>query len=174
MYRPLRTFVSIALCCGFVPMHAKPIPDMKFRDLAGHTQRMSSLRGSITVVTFWATWCGPCREELPRLAHLKEQYAEGGVRFLAISIDESKDRARIEPYLQHENVALDVWVGADVDTLGRVGLGNIVPSTLILDKDGEVVGRIMGEARDSDVTGYLDWLLHDRQGTAPAPLIKRY
>ena len=174
MYRALRGLVSIALCCSFVPVYAKPVPDMKFRDLAGHTQRMGSLRGSITVVSFWATWCAPCREELPRLSHLKEQYAESGVRFLAISIDESKDRARIEPYLQHENIALDVWVGADVDTLGRVGLGNIVPGTLILDKDGEIVGRIMGEARDSDVTGYLDWLLHDRQGTAPAPLIKRY
>jgi thiol-disulfide isomerase/thioredoxin len=166
--------MSIALCCGLVAAQAKPIPDLKFRDLAGHPQRLDSLRGSVAVISFWATWCGPCREELPRLSQLQRQYADRGVRFLAISIDESKDRAKIEPFLQGQNVALEVWVGADTDALGRLGLGNIVPGTLVVDKDGEAVGRILGEARDSDVTGYLDWLLHNRQGPAPGPLVRRY
>ena len=166
--------MSIAVCCAFVAAQAKPIPDLKFRDLAGHTQRLDSLRGSITVISFWATWCAPCREELPRLSQLKRQYADSGIRFLAISIDEPKDRAKVEPFLQRQNVALEVWVGADTDSLGRLGLGNIVPGTLIIDENGDVVGRIMGEARDSDVIGYLDWLIHKRQGPVPEPLVKRY
>ena len=85
-----------------------------------------------------------------------------------------RNRAKVEPFLQRQNVALEVWVGADTDSLGRLGLGNIVPGTLIIDENGDVVGRIMGEARDSDVIGYLDWLIHKRQGPTPEPLVKRY
>jgi thiol-disulfide isomerase/thioredoxin len=166
--------ILVLACSGLATASAKPVPDLKFHDLAGHTQKLSSLRGSITVINFWATWCGPCREEMPRLSALSQQYASKGVRFVAISVDESKDRAKIEPYLQQQKIALDVWVGADLDTLDRLGLGNVLPATLVLDKDGEPIGRISGEARDADISGYLDWLLGNRQAPAPPPQIKRY
>jgi thiol-disulfide isomerase/thioredoxin len=171
----LRRFRTLALLATFtiVPLaQAKPIPNLKFRDLAGHDQRLDSLRGSITVISFWATWCTPCRAELPRLSKLSEQYRANGVRFIAISVDESKDFAKIEPFLHQQNITLDIWTGADLDTLDRLAIGNIVPATIVLDKNGEIIGRISGEARDADVTGYLDWLLHDRQGTGPDPFIK--
>jgi len=173
----LRRLQSIALLAAFAlttPAHAKPIPNLKFHDLAGQAQRLDSLRGSITVISFWATWCTPCRAELPRLSSLSQQYASKGVRFLAISVDDPKDFPRIQPFFHQQNIALDVWTGADIDTLDRLGLGDVVPATLILDKDGEIIGRISGEARDADVTGYLDWLLHDRQGPAPAPFLTRH
>src|SRR5579875_529847 len=149
-FRKLIVGVLAACAVGAAAMPAcaagKPVPDLKFQDLDGHAEKLSSLRGSITVVNFWATWCGPCKEELPRLAALKERYASKGVRFVAISVDEAKDRAKIAPYLQSHSIALDVWSGADIDTLDRLKLGNAVPATMILDKDGTVVGRIMGEA----------------------------
>jgi len=169
-----RKLSVVALSCALVAAQAKPLPDLKFKDLAGNPQRLDSLRGSITVVSFWATWCTPCREELPRLSKLSQQLADKDVHFVAISIDEPKDRAKIEPFLEKNNVSLKVWVGGDDGMLGRLGLGNIVPGTLILDKDGAAVGRIMGEARDADITGYVDWLQHDRQGPPPPSLIKRY
>jgi thiol-disulfide isomerase/thioredoxin len=174
MRRIFRKLCVIALSGVLVAAQAKPLPDLKFKDLAGNPQRLDSLRGSITVVSFWATWCAPCRDELPRLSQLSRQLADRDVHFVAISIDESKDRPKVEPFLQKNNVTLNVWVGGDDGMLGRLGLGNIVPGTLVLDKDGVVVGRIMGEARDADVTGYVDWLQHDRQGPAPPPMIKRY
>jgi thiol-disulfide isomerase/thioredoxin len=174
MSSPIKRLLILALAGFALTAVAKPIPDLKFQDLAGHTQKLSSLRGSITVISFWATWCAPCQEELPRLSALKQQYAEKGVRFLAISADESKDRAKIQPFFQKQNITLDVWVGADIDTLDRLSLGNELPATLILDKDGTPIGRILGEARDADVTGYLDWLLSDRTSPAPPPQIKRY
>jgi thiol-disulfide isomerase/thioredoxin len=169
-----RKLSVIALSCALIAAQAKPLPDLKFKDLAGNPPRLDSLRGSITVVSFWATWCAPCRDELPRISKLSQQLADQNIHFVAISIDESKDRAKVEPFLAKNNVTLDVWVGGDDGMLGRLGLGNIVPGTLVLDKDGTTVGRIMGEARDADITGYIDWLQHDRQGAAPPPLIKRY
>jgi len=152
---------------------AKPAPDLKFHDLAGHDHHLTDLRGSLAVISFWATWCAPCREELPRLSLLSQQYAAQGVRFIAVSVDDPKDFPKIQPFLQQQHIALDVWTGATIDTLDRLSLGDVVPATIVLDRNGEVVGRISGEAQDPDVKGYLDWLLGNRQGTAPAPRLKR-
>jgi thiol-disulfide isomerase/thioredoxin len=164
----LLVFVGFALTA-----RAKPVPDIKFQDLNGHAQKFSDLRGSITVISFWATWCGPCKEELPRLTVLKQHYTDKGVRFIAISADEPKTRARIEPYIQQQGITLEVWTGADIGTLDRLNLSNILPATIVLDRDGTPIGRISGEARDADVTGYLDWLLSDRSTPPPPPLVKR-
>jgi thiol-disulfide isomerase/thioredoxin len=173
----LRNLPTLALLLAFTaptPALAKPAPDLKFHDLAGHNQRLNDVHGSITVISFWATWCTPCREELPRLSLLSQQYAAQGVRFIAISVDNPKDFAKIQPFLQQQHISLNVWTGADIGTLDRLGLGDVVPATIVLDTNGEIIGRISGEARDPDVTAYLDWLLHNRQGPAPPPLLKRY
>jgi hypothetical protein len=91
-----------------------------------------------------------------------------------ISIDEPKNRAKIPAVLDRLHVGLESWDEADTDTMDRFGLGNIVPGTAILDQNGEVVARIMGEARDEDVRGAVDWLLAGRSGPAPPALTKRY
>ena len=153
---------------------AKKAPNLEFKDLAGHGQKIVSLRGSIAVVSFWATWCVPCREELPRLSKLAQDYTASGVRFIAVSIDEPKDRAKVAPYVAQQKLTMDVWVGGDTDMLSRVGLGDIVPGTIIIDQQGEIIGRIMGEAREEDVQTRVDWLLHGCEGTPPEPLVKRY
>ncbi len=173
MKKLLTLAITIAIAGFALTAGAKPVPDLKFQDLTGHIQKLSDLRGSITVVSFWATWCGPCKEELPRLSTLKQRYANKGIRFIAISADDSKTRSKISPYIQEQNLSLEVWTGADIGTLDRLALGNALPSTIILDKDGTPIGRIMGEARETDVTTYIDWLLSDRSTPAPPSTIKR-
>jgi thiol-disulfide isomerase/thioredoxin len=152
---------------------AKRVPNLELKDMNGYTQRIASLRGSIAVVSFWATWCAPCQQELPRLSSLAQSY-RGKTRFIAISIDTPKDRAKIQPFVSSRNITMDIWVGGDTDMLGRVGLGDIVPGTLVIDDQGEIITRIMGEARDEDVRTAVDWLLNKREGPAPEALIKRY
>jgi thiol-disulfide isomerase/thioredoxin len=163
-------------CLGVLAAQAgaKRAPDPGFKALNGQTRKLSSLRGQIVVVNFWATWCGPCQDELPRLAKLAEEYAGKPVRFVLISIDEEKNRAKIPAVLDRLHVGLEGWDDADTDTMDRFGLSNIVPGSVILDAQGEVVSRIMGEAREEDVRRAVDWLLGGRSGTAPAALIKRY
>jgi thiol-disulfide isomerase/thioredoxin len=174
----MKKVLSILLCVACLSMtrssDAKDVPNLSLKDLAGHSQKLSELRSQIVVLSFWATWCAPCREELPRLSKLSEEFTGKNVRFVAVSIDDAKDRAKIEPYLAKEDIHLDVWVGGNADLLGRFGLGDIVPGTLILDQQGEVITRIMGEAKDDDVRSRIDWLLNGRQGPTPEEKLKRY
>ena len=153
---------------------AKRAPNLEFKDRSGTTRKVADLRGSIVVLNFWATWCGPCREELPMLSTLSREYAGKNVRFIAVSANDAKDRDKIDEFLRHNTLAMEVWLGADLDMLERAGLGNVLPATLILDEQGEVVARVMGQAHPEDIKAPLDWLLGGRTGPAPAPAIKRY
>jgi thiol-disulfide isomerase/thioredoxin len=170
----LRAVAVLLICCAALMAHAKRAPNIELKDLKGSAQKLSDLRGSIVVLNFWATWCGPCKEELPLLSKLTRQYAGKKVRFIAASVNEAKERAKVDEFLGRNPVAMDVWVGADLDTLDRAGLGNILPGTLILDDQGEIIARIQGEARATDITGPVEWLLGGRSSLAPQPLTKRY
>lgn len=169
------SLILCAVCLFAVPTaDAKGTPNLTLKDLSGQAQRLSDLQGQIVVLSFWATWCVPCREELPRLSALSTEFVGKKVHFVAVSIDDAKDRRKIEPYLTQQNIHLDVWVGGNADMLGHFGLGDIVPGTLILDDHGQVITRIMGEAKDEDIRSRLNWLLNGRQGPTPEPKLKRY
>lgn len=174
----MKVFISTLLNLCFVlclpPAYAKRAPNLDLKDLQGKSEKLASLHGQIVVINFWATWCGPCQEELPRLAKLAQSYDGKNVRFIAVSIDAAKDRAKIQPALEKANVTLETWVGASTDTLAGFGLGEIVPGTAILDEHGEIIARVMGEAHEEDVRTAVDWLLNNRSGPAPAAVTKRY
>lgn len=172
----LRRACGFLLVCLFVvaPMAARRAPDPSLKSLGGQTRKLSALRGKIVVVNFWATWCGPCQEELPRLAQIAESYAGKPVEFVLISIDAPKDRSKIPSVLERLHVAHESWIGGDTDLMDRFGLGNIVPGTAVIDDHGEVVARIMGEAREDDVRRAVDWLLDGKSGPPAPELIKRY
>jgi thiol-disulfide isomerase/thioredoxin len=174
MKNSLRILTALAVCCLIPMAQAKRAPNLELKDLAGKTQKVADLRGSIVVLNFWATWCGPCREELPLLSRLSREYAEKKVRFIAVSMDDLKDRAKIDQFLSRQKLDMDVWLGADLDMLERAGLGNVVPATMILDEQGEIVTRVHGEAREEDVKAPLDWLLGGKAGPQPPADIKRY
>jgi thiol-disulfide isomerase/thioredoxin len=165
---------ALLLCATLASAAPKKVPNLEAKSLTGESEKITALRGSIVVISFWATWCGPCTEELPRLSKLKQEYAAKGVRFIAISVDEPKTRAKIEPYLKQQSIELEVWVGGNLDMLEHSGLGNVLPGTLIIDQQGEIVTRIVGEAQEPDIRSRLDWLTNERPGPAPEPLIKHY
>jgi len=170
----LRALAALLFCCLIPVAQAKRPPNLSLKDLKGNKQSISSLRGSIVVLNFWATWCGPCREELPLLSRLSEEYSAKKVRFVATSVDVAKDRPQVDEFLKHFSIAFDVWVGADMDTLEDAGLGNVLPITLILDEQGEIIARVQGQAREEDIRKPLEWLLSGKDGPAPEALTKRY
>jgi thiol-disulfide isomerase/thioredoxin len=175
MRYPVIALLSLALAFSLTsPAHAADgaPTGMKFVALDGSTHSLAELQGHGAVVNFWATWCTPCREEMPRLQKLADIYTAKGVTFVAISLDEADTRAKIPNALRKSGFRIPVWQGATPETLKVLDLGVIVPATLILDEQGKVIGRIEGEARDKDIQSRLDWLLGGRTGKQPKVLQK--
>lgn len=155
-------------------LNAKSIKKLTLRDLEGTKVRLADYQGRIVVLNFWATWCGPCKEELPRLGEIARQYANRGVTFLLASIDEQKKLSAVRDYVSEHGIKLPVLTGASVDLLEQLAGVNVVPATLVIDDKGEIIRAINGEAREEDVKEAVDWLLSDRRGDPPTQRVKRY
>lgn len=149
-------------------------PELRFNDLSGKAHSLADYRGKIVVLNFWATWCMPCREEMPMLSRLAPQYAEKDVAVLAVSLDDAETQSKIPAFLTKKKITLPVWTGATPTDLKQFDLGGIVPATVILDRDGSAAFRISGEASRKDVSSRLDWLLSDRAAKRPKTLLKNF
>lgn len=144
----------------------------QFRDRDGRPHALAELKGHVAVVNFWATWCIPCREEMPRLQRLSEEYTPRGVAFVALSLDDADAQKKIDQVVAKRGFRITVWTGATEQNFKELDLGQLVPSTLILDENGAVVGKIEGEARDKDIRSRLEWVLNGRRGKQPKILQK--
>ena len=108
------------------------------------------------------------------LSKLAPKYDEKEVAFLAASIDDTQTQPKIARFLEKKKVTLAVFTGATAETLKQFDLGEVVPATLILDRDGTPAFRIEGEASKKDISSRVDWLLSPRSGKQPKTLIKNY
>ncbi len=144
---------------------------MALQSIAGQRVRLKDYRGKIVLVNFWATWCGPCRAELPLLVKEEENYRSRGVVFIAASVDDSKSRKQVDGFVSRNQVHLLVWLGAKSDDLDKLGMENAVPATAFLDQLGHVVFRVIGPMRAAELEERVDWLI-DRAGAPPAAVVK--
>jgi len=149
---------------------ADPAPELDLWDLNGQMEKLTQYRGKIVILNFWATWCVPCQEELPLLAEERKRYGDRIV-VIAASVDDATTVKKVRPFAKKEKLNFPVWIGATVDHLRQFGLGDAVPATAFLDSDGNIVGRVMGLLRKDDLEHRIEWLLGDRHGTAPPPLV---
>ncbi len=105
----------------------------------GKPQAVSQWRGRVLVVNFWATWCDPCREEIPAFIKLQEQYRSHGVTFVGIAVDQ---RDKVQTYAREIGMNYPVLIGG-LDSMDMARqLGNtksVLPFTLVVDRAGDVV-----------------------------------
>jgi len=115
-----------------------------FRDEQGATRSLAQFQGRLLVVNFWATWCAPCREEMPAFNRLQARWAGRGVQFVGLAQD---DAAKVARFGRDLAIAYPLWTGEDeVGELAR-RLGNhlgVLPYTVILDRQGGVLERRVG------------------------------
>jgi thiol-disulfide isomerase/thioredoxin len=117
---------------------------LSFPDLDGQQQPMSQWRGQVVVLNFWASWCAPCREEMPDFVDLRTQFRPGGVEFVGIAID---NPANVAQFLQQQPVNYPILIGEGAaHSLARL-LGNpsgALPYTIVLDRDGSIALSHLG------------------------------
>src|SRR5687767_10596297 len=133
--------------------------DLTLKDPFGTTQRLSALTGRIVILNFWATYCIPCRKEMPDLASIQNEYAALGVQVVGASTDEAEDRSKVLQFVKETKVNFPVWMGATTADMMRFGLGGALPGTVVVGKDGRVVRVISGVVNQFDLKKQLDAML---------------
>ncbi|MHB0973092.1 MAG: TlpA disulfide reductase family protein [Thiobacillus sp.] len=117
---------------------------LRFPDMQGHDQPLSRWRGQVVVLNFWASWCAPCREEIPDFVALRSQFQPKGVEFVGIAIDNS---ANVAQFLQRLPVNYPILIGEGAAHSLSRRLGNpsgALPYTVVLDRDGQIVLSHLG------------------------------
>lgn len=136
-------------------------------------ERLEEYRGRIVVLNFWATWCEPCRREMPLLAAVQKAYAAQGVEVIGASADAAETQPKIPGFVRRRKIEFPIWLGATTADMQRLELGEELPATAILDRDGRVAARLLGPLQKGDLETRLDWLLGDRQTPPPPALVRR-
>jgi thiol-disulfide isomerase/thioredoxin len=143
---------------------AKPVPQsndavLALKDLTGAEQSLAGYRGRVVVLNFWATWCEPCKKEMPDLSSIQNDYAALGVQVIGATADEAADGAKVLKFTREFKVNFPVWVGAKTEDMERFGVGSVLPATVIIDREGKIVWREIGIIKPDVLRKELDKLL---------------
>jgi len=141
------------------PLVGQTAPDFSLETLEGAELSLSSLRGQVVVLDFWATWCGPCVDSLPALTELHASLQDRPVRLLIVSLDDSEQE--VASFWKKHGLGLEVVLG-DSDVASAYGVAGI-PATVIIDPEGRVHSYESGYTEDlvERVSGEVLELLDD-------------
>ena len=137
-------------------------PDFTLSDLSGKQVQLSSLKGKVVLVNFWATWCPPCREEIPSMVKLNQIMQGRNYQMLAISIDEGGKQA-VQEFFRQNGVTLPVLLDTDGSVSRRYGTTG-VPETFIVDGKGTIRKKVIGgvEWSSPEVVRFLEELMQEK------------
>lgn len=140
--------------------------ELALKDLFGAEQKLSSYRGRIVVLNFWATYCAPCRQEMPDLAAIQNQYAALSVQVIGASAETLAEQKEIRKFITDVKVNFPVWLGATTEDMARFGLGPALPGTVIIGRDGKIVAVFRGVVKAADLKKQLETLIGQSQKEA--------
>lgn len=123
----------------------EPAPDVEAKLLDGATQfRLSANRGKVTLINFWATWCGPCKKELPDLISLSKELAPKGVKFIGVSVDRAPNVVDlVRTFCTEQGITYQILLSND-DMEAAFGNPRAIPTTVLVDADGNIAQTIVG------------------------------
>ena len=158
-----KIFLAVLLFCLCLPVsvHAEPPQTM---DVNGLTSFLTRNKGKVVLVNFFATWCPPCREEIPALIKLNREYRDRGVVIIGLSCDDAA--ARLEPFLKKMDVDYPVFLAAkDLITAFRV---SSIPHNVFYDKDGSLLLSEAGMADERTMKMVIDKLIGEKASPVPS------
>ncbi|MBI2468157.1 MAG: redoxin domain-containing protein [Candidatus Rokubacteria bacterium] len=139
----------VATVVRLVPRQAGvPAPDFNLPTLSGGSVRLSDLRGKVVLLNFWATWCVPCRTEMPTIEDLFQRYREQGLEVLAVNLD-MLSTAGVEAFVKEVAVTFRVILDPAWSTARAYNV-TALPTTYLIDRSGNVVVREVGERNWND------------------------
>ena len=125
---------------------AAPAPDIAFRDASGKSVKISDFKGQVVLVNLWATWCAPCKVEMPTLAKLQAAYAAQPVQVMALSIDVPEKEAEAAAFIAKHSPLKIYYAGGSGAMFQFQPAAQNVPATIIYDRKGIERARLEGDA----------------------------
>ena len=166
----MRIFSALILCCLAAMAHAQQLkawsggaastPPLALQDLDGKPHRLEDYRGKVVLVNFWATWCGPCREEMPSMNKLRASLA--GQPFAVLAVNFAESEPRIRRFMDQVPMAFPVLLDRDSATAKAWG-ARVLPMSFLVGPDGRIRYSVVGE---------IDWM-QERVRKAIAELMPR-
>jgi peroxiredoxin len=132
--------------------------DFTVKDMNGESVKLSAFKGKVILLDFWATWCPPCKAEIPGFVELQETYRDQGLQVVGVSVDDTPDK--LKPFAAEFKMNYPVLVGLERDDL-QDAYGPMwgIPTTYLIARDGRICRKnsgIVGKARyESDIKGLL-------------------
>ncbi|HJU66999.1 MAG TPA: TlpA disulfide reductase family protein [Gemmatimonadaceae bacterium] len=133
------------------PEIGQPAPLYQTVSLAGESVSLAQRRGRVVLLNVWATWCHPCRDEIPILQSLHERYATRGFDLIGVSVDAHGEEATIRAFASDFNMTYPVWLDPD-ERVQSTFLAIGVPATFLIDREGVLRWRHVGPVRANDST----------------------
>ena len=134
---------------GAGKLQGEPAPDFALASLDGKTLKLSDFRGKAVLLNFWATWCEPCKVEMPWFVELQQKYGPQGLQVLGIAMDDSGTK-EIGDFARKMGVNYPIVIGKEAvgDQYGGIPY---LPSTFYIDRDGKVIDRVFGLVSKSEI-----------------------
>jgi peroxiredoxin len=153
MMKATMRFILIILTFAFLTAEApspwsidelmgKRAPEFTLKDLNDKTISLSSLKGNVVLINFWATWCPPCRAEMSSLNNLYREYKNNGLSVIAVSTDRSI--SSVKDFLSKKQLELPVLMDSDSKVSRQFKVFSL-PTSFLLDKNGVIVQKFLGE-----------------------------
>jgi cytochrome c biogenesis protein CcmG/thiol:disulfide interchange protein DsbE len=132
-------------------------PGWTFPRSDGSFLRHTDLAGDVVVLNFWATWCPPCRKEIPEFIELSREFADEGVTFVGVSLDE-KGWEAVRPFVRQEQIPYPIVLGtaSGVEAFGGI---RAIPVTLLIDREGTIADRMVGYTSREELKAKIEQVL---------------
>jgi len=135
----------------------KAAPEWQLKDLDDKPVKLSDFKGKVVILNFWATWCPPCRQEIPDFVALQKQYADKGLVIVGVSLDDG-GAAVVKPFVKKMGINYPIVMG-DQKTAAAYGGIQVVPTTFVIDKNGKIAAQHEGGADRATFEGEIKPLL---------------
>ncbi len=131
-----------AVSAASVQQETKSAPQLRLRDLNGRAVRLSDYHGKVVLINFWATWCPPCRAEMPDLVKLQREYGKDGLQIIGITYP-PEQKARVRRFASSLKVNYPIVLGTS-QIKAQFSSEETLPLTVVIDRDGKVSEIISG------------------------------
>jgi peroxiredoxin len=139
----LNALLVLVMMAAAPAIAQKKAPDFSFKTQYGKDFQLSRMKGKVVLINFWATWCGPCRAEIPGFLQVYERYKDKGLEIVGISLDENGWEV-VTPFIKRFNITYPIVIDARGVVAQQYGRIDAIPTSFFIDRKGNIVDQHVG------------------------------